>query len=103
MDFSHFAETLNSITGRNETKDTLLKAGERIWYLERLLNLKLGLKPEDDSLPYRIVHESVPDGAAKGLTFPPEVYFPSFYEAREIDPKTGQISQKKIQEMGLDI
>ena len=103
MDFSHFAETLNSITGRNETKDTLLKAGERIWYLERLLNLKLGLKPEDDSLPYRIVHESVPDGAAKGLTFPPEVYFPGFYEAREIDPKTGQISQKKIQELGLDI
>lgn len=82
MDFSHFAEALNSITGRNETKDTLLKAGERIWYLERLLNLKLGLKPEDDSLPYRIVHESVPDGAAKGLTFPPEVYFPGFYEAR---------------------
>jgi len=103
MDFSHFAEALNSITGRNETKDTLLKAGERIWYLERLLNLKLGLKPEDDSLPYRIVHESVPDGAAKGLTFPPEVYFPGFYEAREIDPKTGQISLKKIQELELDI
>ncbi|MBC7091542.1 MAG: aldehyde ferredoxin oxidoreductase family protein [Nitrososphaeria archaeon] len=103
MDFSHFAEAFNSITGKNETKDSLLKVGERIWYLERLLNLKLGLKPEDDSLPYRIVHESVPDGAAKGLTFPVETYFPEFYKAREIDPKTGQVSKKKLEELALDI
>ncbi|MGC8911985.1 MAG: aldehyde ferredoxin oxidoreductase family protein [Nitrososphaeria archaeon] len=103
MDFSHFAEAFNSITGKNETKDSLLKVGERIWYLERLLNLKLGLKPEDDSLPYRIVQESVPDGAAKGLTFPVETYFPEFYKAREIDPKTGQVSKKKLEELALDI
>lgn len=103
IDFSHFAEAFNSVTGRNDTKDSLLKIGERIWYLERLLNIKLGLKPEDDSLPYRITNESVPDGAAKDLIFPVETYFPPFYKAREIDPKTGQISRKKIEELALDI
>ncbi|MCX8189256.1 MAG: aldehyde ferredoxin oxidoreductase family protein [Nitrososphaeria archaeon] len=103
VDFSHFVEAFNSVTGRNETKESLLKIGERIWYLERLLNIKLGLKPEDDSLPYRITNESVPDGAAKGLTFPVGTYFPPFYEAREIDPKTGCVSEKKIKELNLDI
>ena len=102
-DFNHIAETFNAITGRKEDKDTILKIGDRIWYLERLLNNKLGLTPEDDRLPKRFTKESVPDGAAKGLSCPIDEMLPEFYTARELDPITGKPSQKILDQAGLDI
>ncbi len=102
-DFNHIAETFNAVTGRKEDKDTILKIGDRIWYLERLLNIKLGLTPEDDRLPKRFTKESVPDGAAKGLSCQIDEMLPEFYTARELDPITGKPSQKILDQAVLDI
>jgi len=102
-DFNRIAETFNAITGRKEDKDTILKIGDRIWYLERLLNIKLGFIPEYDKLPERFVKEPVQDGAAKGLTCPIDEMLSEFYKARELDPITGKPNQLVLQQVGLDI
>jgi aldehyde:ferredoxin oxidoreductase len=103
IDFNHIAEVYNAVTGKHENKDTILKIGERIWYLERELNLKLGLKPEDDALPERFIKEPVKDGPMKDQTFPIEMYLSEFYKTREINPSTGKPSLKRIRELHLDI
>jgi len=102
-DFNRIAETFNAITGRKEDKDTIIKIGDRIWYLERLLNIKLGLTPKDDKLPERLVKESVQEGPAKGLTCPIDELLPEFYKAGELDPMTGKPSQHILKKMGLDV
>jgi len=102
-DFNRIAEIFNAITGRKEDKDAILKIGDRIWYLERLLNIKLGLTPEDDKLPERFVKVSVEEGPAKGLTCPIDELLPEFYKARELEPITGKPSQHILEQLGLGI
>ncbi|MEM3403422.1 MAG: aldehyde ferredoxin oxidoreductase family protein [Nitrososphaeria archaeon] len=103
IDFNHIAETFNAITGRSEDKNSVLKIGDRIWYLERMLNGKLGLKTEDDRLPERFVKEAVKEGPAAGFVCPIEELLPEFYRARELDPVSGQPSAQKLKELELDI
>ena len=46
-----FAALLNNLTGENYSAEELLKAGERIFNMERMFNLKAGIKSKDDTLP----------------------------------------------------
>jgi len=52
--------------GRETTPEELLTIGARIWNLGRLLNLREGLRREDDRLPERILSVPHPDGVAAG-------------------------------------
>src|SRR6266851_4659587 len=54
-------------TGVPYTLEDFVKAGERTWNLERLWNLKAGLKAADDTLPKRLLKEAHPSGPAKGV------------------------------------
>jgi aldehyde:ferredoxin oxidoreductase len=58
---------LNAATGFNYSPDSYLEAGERIWNLTRLFNIREGISAEDDVLPKRFYEEKMPEGAAKGL------------------------------------
>jgi aldehyde:ferredoxin oxidoreductase len=49
----NFAALLNNLTGENYSAEELLRAGERIFNMERLFNLKAGITSEDDTLPER--------------------------------------------------
>ncbi|MEM2921965.1 MAG: aldehyde ferredoxin oxidoreductase family protein [Candidatus Bathyarchaeia archaeon] len=103
IDFNHIAAALNAVTGRQETKETILAAGDRIWHLERELNRKLGLKPEDDALPRRFIDEPVEDGPIKGATFPANILIPEFCKARGIDPETGNTDIDRLKGLELDV
>ena len=103
IDFNHIAAALNAVTGREETKETLLNIGNRIWYLERELNNKLGHGPEDDSLPERFTREAMQNGPIGGATFPTEPLFSEFCKKREIDQTTGKTNPGKLKELELDI
>ncbi len=48
-----FVSMLSTVTGIDYSIDEFLKCGERIWNLERLLNVKAGFGRKDDSLPDR--------------------------------------------------
>ncbi|MDH4267409.1 MAG: aldehyde ferredoxin oxidoreductase family protein, partial [Deltaproteobacteria bacterium] len=73
---------LRAVTGRSWTKEELLKIGERKVNLERLFNLREGLTPADDTLPWRVLHEPLPDGASKGVVVNLEPMLNEYYAAR---------------------
>jgi aldehyde:ferredoxin oxidoreductase len=54
-----YANILTAVTGVDYTSDDLMLAGERIWNLERLYNVREGLSKADDTLPERFFHEKV--------------------------------------------
>lgn len=93
-------EYLKAATGVEMTLEELMKAGERIWNLERLFNLKAGITGKEDRLPDRILKEPMPGGPAKGQVVQLEKMLPEYYELRGWD-KDGVPTKEKLQELGL--
>ncbi|MDH7499566.1 MAG: aldehyde ferredoxin oxidoreductase family protein [candidate division NC10 bacterium] len=87
-------------TGIEYSKEDMLKAGERIWNLERLFNLKAGLTGKDDTLPKRILEEPLPEGGAKGQVVRLSEMLPEYYQLRGWD-EHGVPTKEKLKELGL--
>ncbi len=49
-----YAKLLSAVTGINYRSEDILRAGERIYNLERLFNIKTGFSGKDDTLPPKI-------------------------------------------------
>ena len=95
------ARAFQAVTGTEIDTAQLLKAGERINNLERLLNLKLGLTPSQDTLPDRFIEEPLPEGPSKGETIRIADLVQEYYRLRNWDPVTGRPATKKLQELSL--
>lgn len=91
---------LRTATGLNLTDEEYLLAGERIWNLEKLFNLKAGLTSKDDTLPPRLLNEPMKDGPHKGNVVKLDVMLPEYYQLRGWD-KDGVPTDAKLQELGL--
>lgn len=50
-------KAFEGVTGINFSEDDYLEAGERIWNLIRLFNIREGFTRKDDTLPYRMFNE----------------------------------------------
>lgn len=61
-----YAAMINATIGTEWTADDILLAGERIWNIERLFNLKAGIDPKQDTLPKRLLEDPIPEGPSKG-------------------------------------
>jgi aldehyde:ferredoxin oxidoreductase len=61
-----------AVTGWDMTVDELERVGERVINLERLFNVREGVRRKDDVLPWRVMHEPIPDGPSAGAHCPPE-------------------------------
>ncbi len=95
-----YAALLSAVTGVEYSAEEALKAGERIWNLERLWNLKAGLTKEDDTLPPRFLKEPMPDGPSKGQIVHLDVMLPEYYKLRGWD-ENGVPTEEKLKELGL--
>ncbi|MBN1673182.1 MAG: aldehyde ferredoxin oxidoreductase family protein [Kiritimatiellae bacterium] len=60
------AQLLNSVTGWDTDAAELETVGERIYNLERLINVRRGVRRAHDTLPHRVMNEPIPDGPAAG-------------------------------------
>jgi aldehyde:ferredoxin oxidoreductase len=96
----YFLPVLESATGAGYTRESLLRAGERIWNQERLFNLKAGLTKDDDSLPNRMLKDPMPAGPAKGKVVELEPMLAEYYKVRGWD-KNGVITRDKLMDLGL--
>jgi aldehyde:ferredoxin oxidoreductase len=92
---------LNAVTGGDWTKAELMKIGERKTQLERLFNLREGLTPADDTLPWRVLHEPLQEGESKGVVVNLEPMLDDYYEARGWNRDTGYPTPQKLEELGL--
>lgn len=95
------AKAFQAVTGIETNSLEILKAGERIITLERLLNLNLGLKPEQDTLPARFIQEPLLDGPSKGETVDIDRMVRDYYDLRGWDSASGYPSQEKLKELGI--
>jgi aldehyde:ferredoxin oxidoreductase len=77
-----YAAMINAATGTNYTPEELLVVGERIYNIERQFNKAAGMKPEDDTLPKRLLEEPIPDGPSKGEVSKLHILLPQYYELR---------------------
>lgn len=94
------AAQMAAATGVPYTADDIMKAGERIWNLERLFNLAAGYTKASDTLPPRLLNEPIPTGPAKGKVSRLPEMLPGYYAVRGWD-ESGVPTDEKLQELGL--
>lgn len=96
---SQYAGMLQAITGMELDPEKLLKIGERITNLERLMNSRYGFNRTQDVLPKRLTTEPTPAGPSKGqISHVPEM-IDKYYELRGwVD---GVPTEEKLKELGI--
>ncbi len=97
------AEFVSALLGEEITPGNLLLAGERVVNLERLINLRWGLRREDDTLPERLLREPIKRGPCEGCVVSPEeleAMKNEYYAARGWSPQ-GKPTKTKLIELGL--
>jgi aldehyde:ferredoxin oxidoreductase len=94
------AELTSAATGVPFTTEEFIEAGERIWNLERIFNLKAGFTAKDDTLPPRMLEDPIPDGSTKGQVNRLEKMLPEYYRLRGWDA-SGVPTQQKLEALGL--
>ena len=94
-----YAGMLQAITGMELDSDKLLKIGERITNLERLINNRYGFDRTEDILPRRFITEHVSKGPSKGqISRVPEM-IDRYYSLRGwVD---GKPTEDKLKELGI--
>lgn len=100
MGVPELAEMFSRATGVSVTPDDLLKAGERIWDIERLYNLREGFTRKDDDLPKRFLEQAMSEGPSKGHVAELEKLLDDYYAQRGWDAR-GNITPEKLEELGL--
>jgi len=95
-----YAAMLSAATGFDYTADEVMKAGDRVWNLEKLWNLKIGMTKKDDYLPPRFMNDPLPDGAAKGQIVHLEQLLSDYYNVRGWS-KEGVPTEEKLKDLGL--
>ena len=83
----------------------VMKAGERIWNLQRLYNLREGETRKDAIFHKRFLKEKLPEGPAEGMVIDKKKVdrmLDDYYGARGWDRKEGIPTKKKIKELGLE-
>jgi len=89
---------LEYVTGLNLTPE-LMKVGERIYNLERLILAREGVTRRDDMLPYRTMNEQLPSGQAQGRVISKEIYdtmLNEYYAARGWDEDGKPLETKLV-------
>jgi aldehyde:ferredoxin oxidoreductase len=101
MPLELIAEIVNAVTGLEYTAEGLLEVGERIVQVERIFNLRNGLKPGDDRLPTRFLKEPIPSGPSKGHRYDQEKVIRKYYTLRDWDPETGWPGKNTLERLEI--
>ena len=95
-----YAAMLSALTGVSYTVESYIEAGERIWNLERLFNLRAGFTKKDDTLPERMFNTPVATGPAKGMLSKVREILPEYYQLRGWD-ENGVPTEARLEKLQL--
>jgi aldehyde:ferredoxin oxidoreductase len=104
-ELADLARLYGLVTGVDVSAEELGAAAERINTLAKLINIREGLGRKDDTLPWKVMNEPVPDdGPVKGAVVTQEeldLMLDDYYEARgwSLD---GVPKAAKLKELGMD-
>jgi aldehyde:ferredoxin oxidoreductase len=96
----YWSRMVNAVTGWEVGGEDLIRAGERVITLERILNLEMGVGPDADSLPPRFTDEPLTEGACAGEVVHLDDLLAEYYAHRHWPG--GVPSGIKRKELGLD-
>ena len=102
---SRIARMFQTGVGWDMDADEVIQAGERIWNLQRIYNLREGETRKDAIFPKRFYSEKLPEGPAKGRVLDREKVdqlLDDYHETRGWDRTEGIPAREKIVELGLD-
>jgi aldehyde:ferredoxin oxidoreductase len=94
-----FAAEYTAITGIQTTANDLLKAGERVYNLERYYNNLAGFREGSDYLPERFLKEPSTLGGSKGQVCELDLMLEAYYKARGW--VNGVVPESKLKELGI--
>lgn len=94
------ASMLEPAVGIPFSTEKALLAGERIWNLERLYNMREGLTKDDDNLVPRLVEEAMPEGPAAGQVVELREMLAEYYAARGWSDE-GRPTPETLERLGL--
>lgn len=97
-----WAQLFNVVAGLGWEIDDMMKAARRIFYLQRLINYRYGLRAKDDCLSDRLLTPAV-DGAPEGIKIDFDKMKTKFYELMDLDEISGIPSKKTLQEYDLEL
>jgi aldehyde:ferredoxin oxidoreductase len=103
MPLDLIAEIVNAVTGLQYSAADLLQVGERIVQVERMFNLRNGLKPDDDRLPARFLNEAISAGPSKGHRYDQKRVLEKYYRLRDWDAETGWPGAKTLQRLDVTL
>jgi aldehyde:ferredoxin oxidoreductase len=99
------AKLYSLVTGFEMNDVELKRCGERIQNAARLFNLREGLGRKDDTLPWKVMHEPIPDeGPSKGAFVSQaelDLLLDDYYESRGWT-KEGVPTEVKLRELGME-
>ena len=98
-----YARMVRAITGWDVTVEELERIGERVVNLERGFNVREGVRRRDDALPWRVMHEPIPDGPSAGMHCPPgelDAMLDEYYRLRGWDAD-GVPTPARLSALGL--
>jgi aldehyde:ferredoxin oxidoreductase len=101
LGYEHFRELIRLATGLDFTVEELREVGRRIVDLERLINIREGIKREDDTLPTRYFEEPMTDGLARGSLIEREGFkrmLDEYYKLRGWD-EDGKPADERVKEL----
>ncbi len=94
---TQMAALLKAATGFDHTVESIYRAGERMFTLKRVYNIKCGVKASDDTLP-KVVLQPV-EGGSEGHVPDVKKQVSEYYEYRKwVD---GKPTKEKLEELGL--
>ena len=100
-----YRDAVRRATGWDLSVEDLETIGERVYNLERQINVERGVAGRDtDTLPYRVMHEPIPDGPAAGMYCPPEeldAMLEEYYDFRGWDAD-GRPTKDTLDRLDLD-
>jgi aldehyde:ferredoxin oxidoreductase len=96
-----FVRLLNTASGMEFTEEEFIRTGERIWNMERLINLGAGLTKEDDNLPGRCF-DTLPlgDGVTRMSEEDFKYMLEDYYRVRGWDEE-GVPTAEKLKSLGI--
>jgi len=99
LSFTSILNIFNSITGWDWDIHEAMRCGERIFTLQRLINLRDGYTKKDDTLPPKM-YIPAKEGFRAGKVPPFDDLLSEYYKLREWDKK-GQPTKEKLEELNL--
>ncbi|MHB8983905.1 MAG: aldehyde ferredoxin oxidoreductase C-terminal domain-containing protein, partial [Carboxydocellales bacterium] len=98
------AQLYATLTGWEITPEEMIKAGERIWNLQKLFNLREGESRAEHVFPQRFYQVPLPEGPGAGRVLDRvqvEAALDEYFLARGWDPATTMPSTEKLQHLGI--